>query len=36
MGQSFREPVSALGYWALENLTTIDAARQEYDEKATN
>ncbi|MDD7972275.1 winged helix-turn-helix transcriptional regulator [Roseinatronobacter alkalisoli] len=31
MGQSFREPVSALGYWALENLTKIDAARQAYD-----
>jgi len=36
MGQSFREPVSALGYWALENLTTIDAARHAYDEKETN
>ena len=35
MGQSFREPVSALGHWALENITTIDAARQAYDEKAT-
>ena len=34
MGQSFREPVSALGYWALENLATIDAARDAYDEKA--
>ena len=36
MGQSFREPVSALGYWALENLASIDAARDAYDEKATN
>ena len=36
MGQSFRKPVSALGYWALENLALIDAARHEYDEKATN
>jgi DNA-binding HxlR family transcriptional regulator len=36
MGQSFREPVSALGYWALENLALIGAARQAYDEKATN
>ncbi len=36
MGQSFRAPVSALGYWALENLATIDAARHAYDEKATN
>lgn len=32
MGQSFREPVSALGHWALENQNTIDAARQAYDE----
>ena len=36
MGQSFRKPVSALGYWALENLALIDTARHEYDEKATN
>ena len=36
MGQSFREPVSALGYWALENLASIDAARDAYDEKETN
>ena len=35
MGQSFRQPVSALGHWALENITTIDAARQAYDKKAT-
>lgn len=34
MGQSFREPVSALGHWALENLDTIDAAREAYDENA--
>lgn len=33
MGQSFREPVSALGHWALENLATIDAAREAYDRK---
>ncbi len=32
MGQSFRKPVSALGYWALENLAKIDAARETYDE----
>lgn len=32
MGQSFHEPVSALGYWALENLNKIDAARLTYDE----
>ena len=31
MGQSFREPVSALGFWALENLSRIDAARESYD-----
>ena len=31
MGQSFREPVSALGHWALENLAGIDAARAAYD-----
>lgn len=33
MGQSFREPVSALGYWALDNLDKIDRARQAYDGK---
>ncbi len=31
MGESFREPVSTLGYWALDNLAAIDAARSEYD-----
>ena len=31
MGESFREPVTALGYWALENLASIDAAREKYD-----
>ena len=31
MGESFREPVTALGMWALENLTKIDAAREDYD-----
>ena len=31
MDQSFREPVSALGYWALDNLAKIDAAREDYD-----
>ena len=35
MGQSFREPVGALGYWALDNLSKIDAAREVYDAKAT-
>jgi len=31
LGESFHESVSALGYWALENLTKIDAARENYD-----
>ena len=31
LGESFREPVVALGYWALDNLATIDAARDKYD-----
>jgi hypothetical protein len=31
MGESFREPVRALGYWALDNLAEIDAAREQYD-----
>ena len=31
MGESFREPVNALGHWALENLTAIDTARETYD-----
>ena len=31
MGESFREPVSALGHWALDNLTKIDIAREEFD-----
>ena len=31
MGESFREPVTALGMWALENLTRIDVAREHYD-----
>lgn len=34
MGQSFREPVTALGNWALNNLSTIDAARAAYDNDA--
>jgi len=34
MGESFREPVGALGYWALENLSKIDAAREVYDANA--
>ena len=31
MGKSFREPVSAIGSWALDNLTKIDKAREKYD-----
>ncbi|WP_199797284.1 helix-turn-helix domain-containing protein [Erythrobacter sp. QSSC1-22B] len=31
MGESFREPVNALGIWALDNLSKIDAARASYD-----
>ena len=31
MGESFREPVTALGMWALDNLADIDAAREDYD-----
>lgn len=34
LGESFREPVRALGYWALNNLTTIDTARESYDAAA--
>lgn len=36
MGQSFREPVNALGQWALENLSGIDAARAAYDDSAAD
>ena len=32
MGESFREPVNALGTWALENLNKIDTAREKYDQ----
>lgn len=31
LGNSFRESVSVLGYWALENLAAIDKAREVYD-----
>lgn len=31
MGDSFREPVNALGNWALQNLGNIDKARENYD-----
>lgn len=36
MGQSFCEPVSALGSWALDNLSKIDAARKAYDLEGSN
>jgi len=35
MGESFRDPVRALGHWALDNLSTIDAARKTYDDAVT-
>jgi len=31
MGNSLREPVNALGSWALKNLEKIDEAREQYD-----
>lgn len=34
MGESFRQPVNALGNWALENLANIDKARDIYDAAA--
>lgn len=34
LGESFREPVAQLGNWALENLATIDTAREIYDGQA--
>jgi DNA-binding HxlR family transcriptional regulator len=34
LGESFREPVAKLGNWALENLATIDTAREAYDGQA--
>lgn len=36
MGNSFREPVNAIGSWALENLAKIDEAREEYDAAAAS
>lgn len=36
MGQSFRDPVNALGQWALENQTRIDTAREVYDKNLGN
>jgi DNA-binding HxlR family transcriptional regulator len=34
LGESFREPVAQLGNWALDNLATIDTAREAYDGQA--
>ncbi len=34
MGASFQEPVRALGEWALENLDSINSARDKYDANA--
>jgi len=34
MGQSFQDPVRALGHWALENRATIDTARAAFDAAA--
>lgn len=36
MGKSFREPVNAIGAWALQNLTNIDKARERYDVAAAS
>ena len=36
LGESFREPVVALGHWALGNLSTIDTARANYDKASGN
>jgi DNA-binding HxlR family transcriptional regulator len=34
LGESFREPVTVLGHWALDNLPAIDSARADYDAEA--
>lgn len=36
LGESFREPIQALGEWAVENLANIDAARATFDAEAAN
>ncbi|WP_173577285.1 winged helix-turn-helix transcriptional regulator [Acetobacter fallax] len=33
LGQSLREPVQALGTWALANIDRVDAAQQEFDSR---
>tara|TARA_B110000971_G_scaffold221083_1_gene266819 strand:- start:7580 stop:7975 length:396 start_codon:yes stop_codon:yes gene_type:complete len=35
MGESFRELVVAVGYWALDNLAAIDKTRDKYDASAS-
>lgn len=35
LGDSFRAPVTALGEWALNHLSDIDAARLSYDQKTS-
>ncbi|MGH1415337.1 MAG: winged helix-turn-helix transcriptional regulator [Pelagimonas sp.] len=34
LGESFREPVKAMGYWAMDNLDNIDQARAKFDADA--
>ncbi len=31
LGESFKEPVKAMGHWAMANLPHIDTARAQYD-----
>ncbi len=35
LGHSLREPVEALGDWAIAHLDVIDGARREFDDRAT-
>lgn len=35
LGHSLREPVSALGQWAVAHQTEVDAARRRFDEAAS-
>lgn len=34
LGESFKEPVKAMGMWAMHNLPNIDTARAKYDAEA--
>ena len=34
LGESFQEPVKAMGLWAMDNLPNIDSARIKYDTEA--